>query len=193
MWKILDSAQHFAFSVRKTENSVRHLAFSTQKIAKSVQFSVFRAENAEFRAAFRFSTRKPQNPRGISRFPRRKCQVSRSIHFFCAAFQIFRAENTKCRVAETEFVPSAGRGEMTTARTWTKYTNSPRNCDLRSHSSESSLRKFLASAAMNANCLWRVTENSRLSFRANCSTFDTYLPAICESEHRRACSPTREK
>ena len=150
-----------------------------------------------------FLRRKSKILRRISLFPRGKCR-NRKIRAgfpvfraenakFHAAFQIFRAENTKCRLAETEFVPPAGRGEMTTARTWTKYTNSPRNCDLRSHSSESSLRKFLASAAMNANCLWRVTENSRLSFRANCSTFDTYLPAICESEHRRACSPTREK
>src|SRR5207249_10619546 len=84
----------------ETENSVRHLAFSTQKIAKSVQFFRFSAQKMPNSAQhFAFTTRKPQNPCGISRIPRGKCQISRSIHFFCAAFQIFRAENTKCRPA----------------------------------------------------------------------------------------------
>ena len=182
-------------------NSAQHFASPRGNRKIRAGFPVFRAENAKFHAAFHFFCAAFQifhagNRKIRAAFPVFRAENAKfhaAFHFFCAAFQIFRAENTKCRLAETEFVPSAGRGEMTTARTWTKYTNSPRNCDLRSHSSESSLRKFLASAAMNANCLWRVTENSRLSFRANCSTFDTYLPAICESEHRRACSPTREK
>src|SRR5437899_3304908 len=115
--KIGKPDRNFALSAQKIQNSSQDFAFSARKLRISC-------------SNFAFSARKMSNSAQDFLFPRRKCQIPRSISLFLRSISDFPCGKYKCRLAEREFVPSAGRGGMTTARTWTKYTNSPRNCDL---------------------------------------------------------------